>query len=189
MNKPVNTLPDQVIEAIKRGNKIEAIKHLRGATGMGLKAAKDVVDAYQDGAGDLDLATQLSRSTDLPQSADVQAELLQALQDGDKLRSIKLLREQTGLGLKAAKDIVDAMPLEADQRITALQRVFVQHQKRATGASHRDVIVSRARTSQLENNDATAHSEMNEKPRPNNNAAWIIGALVLSAGLYYLLQR
>ena len=38
-------LPDKVVEALKRGNKVEAIKLLREQTGVGLKEAKDAVDA------------------------------------------------------------------------------------------------------------------------------------------------
>lgn len=38
-------LPDNVVDALKRGNKIEAIKLLREQTGVGLKEAKDAVDA------------------------------------------------------------------------------------------------------------------------------------------------
>ena len=40
-----NSLPPQVIEALKRGNKIEAIKLLREAMRLGLAEAKSVVDA------------------------------------------------------------------------------------------------------------------------------------------------
>ena len=38
-------LPDAVVAALKRGNKIEAIKLLREQIGAGLKEAKDAVDA------------------------------------------------------------------------------------------------------------------------------------------------
>ena len=38
-------LPPDVIEAIAAGRKIEAIKLLREQTGMGLKEARDIVDA------------------------------------------------------------------------------------------------------------------------------------------------
>jgi ribosomal protein L7/L12 len=41
-------LSSEVIEAIERGNKIEAIKLLRESTGLGLKEAKDIIDAYED---------------------------------------------------------------------------------------------------------------------------------------------
>ena len=39
-------LPDQVIGQIRAGRKIQAIKLLREAQGIGLKEAKDAVDAY-----------------------------------------------------------------------------------------------------------------------------------------------
>jgi len=42
-----NSLPPQVIEALKRGNKIEAIKLLREAMSLGLAEAKSVVDAHE----------------------------------------------------------------------------------------------------------------------------------------------
>jgi hypothetical protein len=38
-------LPDKVVDALRRGNKVEAIKLLREQTGVGLKEAKDAVDA------------------------------------------------------------------------------------------------------------------------------------------------
>lgn len=40
---------DQVKEALIRGNKIEAIKRYREATGLGLKEAKDAVEAMESG--------------------------------------------------------------------------------------------------------------------------------------------
>lgn len=39
-------LPEDVVAAIKAGHKVEAIKRLREARGLGLKEAKDAVDAY-----------------------------------------------------------------------------------------------------------------------------------------------
>ena len=44
-NRPTD-LPADVIEALTQGNKIEAIKRLRVARGIGLKEAKDAVDNY-----------------------------------------------------------------------------------------------------------------------------------------------
>lgn len=43
-------LPRAAMEALRRGNKIEAIKIVRAETGLGLKEAKDAVDAYEQGA-------------------------------------------------------------------------------------------------------------------------------------------
>jgi hypothetical protein len=42
-------LPQQVLAALKAGHKIEAIKQLRIATGLGLKEAKDRIEAYERG--------------------------------------------------------------------------------------------------------------------------------------------
>ncbi len=44
--KPNPELPADVMEALHSGQTILAIKRLRAATGMGLKEAKDAVDAY-----------------------------------------------------------------------------------------------------------------------------------------------
>lgn len=41
----IDDLPSDVIDAVKRGRKIEAIKMLRLATGLGLANAKVLVDA------------------------------------------------------------------------------------------------------------------------------------------------
>ena len=43
---------------------------------------------------------------------DVQAEILDSLHSGHKIEAIKRLREQTGLGLKECKDLVDALDIE-----------------------------------------------------------------------------
>ena len=42
-----NSLPPEVIEAILRGNKIEAIKLLREAMRLGLAEAKSIVEAHE----------------------------------------------------------------------------------------------------------------------------------------------
>ncbi|HET6265217.1 MAG TPA: hypothetical protein VFD95_10180 [Usitatibacter sp.] len=42
------SFPPEVLEALKRGNKIEAIKLLRAAAKVGLAEAKSVVDALQN---------------------------------------------------------------------------------------------------------------------------------------------
>jgi len=43
----IDVLPPPVLEALNAGNKLEAIKRLRGITGLGLKEAKDWVDSYE----------------------------------------------------------------------------------------------------------------------------------------------
>ena len=48
---PYENLPPGVTEALQRGEKIEAIKLYREATGVGLKEAKDFVEEMQRRAG------------------------------------------------------------------------------------------------------------------------------------------
>jgi ribosomal protein L7/L12 len=46
MESTQSPLPETAIAALHRGNKIEAIKLVREASGLGLKEAKDAVEAY-----------------------------------------------------------------------------------------------------------------------------------------------
>jgi ribosomal protein L7/L12 len=48
---PYSDLPAPVVEALRRGAKIDAIKHYRQITGVGLKDAKDFIDEVQRRAG------------------------------------------------------------------------------------------------------------------------------------------
>lgn len=49
MSEPT-LIPPGAVEALRAGNKIEAIKRVREATGMGLAEAKGLVDAYERGS-------------------------------------------------------------------------------------------------------------------------------------------
>ena len=42
-----NEIPQTALAALRRGNKIEAIKIVRAELGLGLKEAKDAVEAYE----------------------------------------------------------------------------------------------------------------------------------------------
>jgi ribosomal protein L7/L12 len=96
-------LPPDAAAALARGSKIEAIKLLREATGLGLAEAKHVIDAASTRDGPVDaMATRPTHNATL---ADVTA----ALQAGKKIEAIRLYREFAGVGLKEAKDAVDQM--------------------------------------------------------------------------------
>ena len=94
------TLPDNVADALKRGNKIEAIKLLREATGLGLKEAKDTVESADAGT----YRSLAASGNSLAMSKEVEA----AVQQGNKLEAIKMYREENGVGLKEAKDAIEA---------------------------------------------------------------------------------
>ena len=67
--------------------KIEVIKEVRALTGLGLKEAKDLVEAAPK-------AVKEGVTKD----------------EAEKIKVIKVVREITGLGLKEAKDLVEAAP-------------------------------------------------------------------------------
>ncbi len=97
---------DELRALMAAGRKIEAIKRYRVATGAGLADAKDAVEALER-----DQALPPRESATSP----FENEILSLLKQGRKIEAIKLYREKTGVGLKEAKDFIDA--LAADQHI------------------------------------------------------------------------
>jgi ribosomal protein L7/L12 len=91
--------PEQLVRA---GRKIEAIKKYRELTGLGLRDAKDAIEAYER-EGTLSLP---SKSSLLRQVHD--SEIEQQIRSGHLIDAIKLYREKNGVGLKEAKDAVEA---------------------------------------------------------------------------------
>ncbi len=98
-------LPPDVVAALQRGDTIDAIKLLRATRGLGLKEAKDAVDAYARGAQ--------AQSPPLACESSLPLDVVSALKQGNKIEAIRLLRARTGLGLKEAKDAVEAVPHES----------------------------------------------------------------------------
>jgi ribosomal protein L7/L12 len=94
-------LPPDVLQALGRGQPIEAIRLLREATGLGLKDAKDAIDAHLRG-----------ESVMLPSAETADAtppDVLEALQRGNKIEAVRRMRAHTGLDLKASKQRVDVL--------------------------------------------------------------------------------
>lgn len=101
--------PRKIADLIREGKKIEAIKLLRDTTGIGLKEAKEEVDRLS-----IEMSGQASsqpmadaRGPDL--SGTLSKEVVDLARQGQKIQAIKLLREQTGMGLKEAKEQVEAV--------------------------------------------------------------------------------
>lgn len=98
----MSTLPQPVIEALSKGNLMEALKLLR-SSGMGLKQAKDALEAHARGKAAPEAPTfSAGFGGTLP------PDVLEALEMGRKIEAVRLMREQTGLGLKESKEAVDA---------------------------------------------------------------------------------
>jgi ribosomal protein L7/L12 len=107
-------LPEDVLDQIRRalaaGQKIEAIRILREATGLGLAEAKAIVEAIPlRGDGRPSVPSSDSEPGNLP--AEVVEKIREFLFAGRKIEAIKTYREATGLGLKESKDLIDALEL------------------------------------------------------------------------------
>jgi ribosomal protein L7/L12 len=96
---------ERIERALAAGDKIDAIKIYRLATGAGLAEAKHAVEAIEAGRplepGPLDAAGN-----------DAVEAIQAALFAGRKIQAIKLYRESTGKGLKESKDFIEALEVE-----------------------------------------------------------------------------
>ena len=92
----------RIRDLLQRGEKIEAIKLLREATGMDLKQAAEEVDRL--GAGQPPSAWV---TTPAPGDDAVSDEVRRLAASGRKIEAIKHLRAETGLGLKEARKRVE----------------------------------------------------------------------------------
>ena len=103
-------LPQDVIDAIVGGNRIEAIKRLREAARIDLNTAHDAVEAWAEGRPLPPLPGLSVPAAALSQTAAslLPDDVLDALRGGHRIEAIKRLREATGLGLKEAKDLIEA---------------------------------------------------------------------------------
>ena len=104
MPDPTPSLPQPVQDALQRGNLVEAIKLMRADTGMGLKETKDALEAYMRG----EPPPGGFAPTPLPTGAPLPAPVQEALDQGNKIEAVRRLRGLTGMGLKEAKDAVEA---------------------------------------------------------------------------------
>jgi ribosomal protein L7/L12 len=96
-----------VQQLVLAGKKIEAIKLVREQTGLGLKEAKDAVEAIERGETP-ELTLRATAITHGVSGIDLD-QINELLLQNKKIEAIKLYREQTGLGLKEAKDAVEAI--------------------------------------------------------------------------------
>lgn len=115
MSNSQQDLPSEVIAALKSGSKIEAIKRLRERFGLDLKEAKERVDAHlaqtpENSASESRrvLADKLQSKEEWLADQRLPTSVIEALASGHKIDAIKMLRASHGLGLKEAKDWVDA---------------------------------------------------------------------------------
>ncbi len=111
-DRPVTTSNPEWIQQVQQlaqaGQKIEAIKLFREHTNLGLNEAKDAVEAMEAGQVTTTITTNhFTQKMEL--TPDVTDQVIQLVQQGRKIEAIKLIREQTNLGLKESKDIADGL--------------------------------------------------------------------------------
>ena len=99
--------PDSLEGAIRsllaQGQKIAAIKLYREQTKVGLAEAKNAVERIECGERGEGVPDSQTAFTDPDQ------QILQLLAAGKKIQAIKIYREQMKVGLKEAKDAVEAL--------------------------------------------------------------------------------
>jgi ribosomal protein L7/L12 len=96
---PPPPIPFGAIDALRRGNTIEAIRILRASTPLDLKTAKDLIDAYRRGEatspGPAAAVSSMSRSA------------LEAKHAVEQHAVVERMRSASGFGLARAQDQID----------------------------------------------------------------------------------
>lgn len=96
---------DQIRSLMAAGNKIEAIKVYRAATGVGLKEAKDAVEALERG----ELLPAAPAAPQPLTGVELGAQVSDLLIAGKKIEAIKRYRAATGASLSEAKEAVEGI--------------------------------------------------------------------------------
>lgn len=121
----------EVLSALQRGSLIEAIRLLR-KSGMTLQDAKRLIDAQMRGGPSTARTVDSTGAAAPPPAGDTAAafpagttvsppaSVLAALRHGNKIEAITLMRAHAGIGLKEAKDAVDALERTLPPRLKGL---------------------------------------------------------------------
>lgn len=110
---------ERIAELIEQGRKIEAIKLLRERTGIGLAEAKAQIEQLTAEAADQTPPAERA-GLDTP---GLPEDVLSYARAGRTIEAIKVLRERTGVGLKEAKERIEAevgRPQVANARVMIL---------------------------------------------------------------------
>lgn len=101
------TLEAEVKTLIAQGKKIEAIRLMRETKGLTLEAAKDSVEAIERHGrptlGEMGMMSAVRLAQQLGR------DVHDLVASGQKTEAIRRVRDQTGLGLKEARELVDRL--------------------------------------------------------------------------------
>ena len=127
---------EQIKELLIKGEKIAAVKLYREITSLGLKEAKDALEAIERGEP-VRITVPVQDSSLSPT---LENEIKHLLANRKKIEAVKLYREAHNCGLKDAKDAVDLIQIQmrkdgftptisndpfADEKIGARRRLII----------------------------------------------------------------
>ncbi|GEM_PF-725850 len=118
-SRPLHFSP-AALDALRRGRQIEAITHVREDNKVGLREAKEAVEAYV--AGNHGTAHAMPPST-VNEAVDPLAGIDRLLQNGEILQAIKQLRGVSGLSLREAKAWVETRAQDPASQVALPPRV------------------------------------------------------------------
>ena len=98
-------LPPEVVEALKRGDKLGALKMMLPNAKHGGIVQRTILEALQRAAESGSANVKITSTSKLP------PDVVMALKNGNKIEAIKLLRRHTGAGLTEAKNHIEAVGL------------------------------------------------------------------------------
>jgi len=101
-------------ELIAKGNKIAAVKLYREITFVGLREAKDAVEAIERG-----IPVNIPAHTPVGKPAPgLETEIKRLLAERKKIDAVRVYRETYKVGLKEAKNAIDAIELQTPRETT-----------------------------------------------------------------------
>lgn len=112
MSQITPQLEAKVINLIHQGNKLEAIKLVKDTTNLGLKESKDYVDAIESmPKKPLSIHSELHNENieSVNHAPNLDAEVIKLIKSNQMIHAVKLVLENTNLGLKGSKEYVDAL--------------------------------------------------------------------------------
>lgn len=94
----------KIIDLLRQGRKLEAVKLFRELTGVDLRQAEQEIEYISAG-----LTGEPTPEPVAPAEVEVPEEVRRLALEGKKIDAIRVLRHQTGLGLKEAKEQVESI--------------------------------------------------------------------------------
>ncbi len=94
-------IDDDILNLVATGDYLDAARRLQSRTGISLEQAAAEIERLRASITPLNLATS-------PVADPITPEIAAAIRAGRKIEAIKLYRQAHGVGLKEAKDAVDA---------------------------------------------------------------------------------